>query len=139
MNIAIQVLFLSLGDLRTALFTISKITNAYHKLNLHDHDEHRVNVVRNILLTHIMLSEDFNPSDTDFIWDIWYSLKWTKSTRDRFLKNVKELLTHNWNQPSTIILDEQSLPELEYWCEIWRQAISQETGAVSTVLLSKQR
>ena len=87
-------MFLGSGDLRNALLTVAKLTDAYKKLNIHFSDDTDIVTARNILLVHIMLSNDFDPEnseDMDFIWDIWYSLQWTEGTRKRCIDNVDQI------------------------------------------------
>ena len=54
---------------------------------------------RNVLLLYIVLSNGFDPENTDnldYLWTVWYSLQWTEDTRKRFIKDVEQLLSKNW-------------------------------------------
>ena len=65
-------------------------------------------VARNILLAHILLSDDFYASnliDIQFLWDICYSLRWTEATRSRFVKNFEHLLTFQCNTAAHIVIE----------------------------------
>ena len=88
-------MFIGCGDLRSALWTVWKLTEAYKEVIFHVQDGFDTVVARNILLVHIMVAEDFHPDspeDLQYLWDIWYSLQWSEKTRKRFVKDVKLLL-----------------------------------------------
>ena len=92
-------MFLDSGDLRNALLTVSKLSEAYQQLNIHLSDDFEMVSARNVLLLYIMLSNGFDPENTDnldYLWTVWYSLQWTEDTRKRFIKDVEQLLSKNW-------------------------------------------
>ena len=98
--------------MRNALWTVEKLKEAYYKVNFHIQDGYDTVVARNILIAHIMLSQDFdpeNPTDIQYLWDVWYSLQLTESTRKRFVKNVKQLMATCQSNPTIVI------PEAKYF------------------------
>ena len=56
------------------MFTVAKMTEAYYQLEIHMCSDLDVDVIaRNFLLSHIMLSDDFdpaNPDDMDHLWNV---------------------------------------------------------------------
>lgn len=116
-----QVLFLGSGDLRNALFTGSKLSDGYKELNCHLIDEYDIVTVRNVLIAHIIFSNNFDPTkpdDIDYLWDVWYSLQWTEDTNKRFIKDVQELLFYQWTGHLRVnsACDVDILkPILKYW------------------------
>ena len=101
----LQVLFLCSGDLRNALFTISKFTEAYPKLNLHLCDKSEVITARNVFLSYLMFSDGFDSkktSDVDYLWDVWYSTRWSETVRQRFIKDLKQLIASRWSNESIV-------------------------------------
>ena len=127
-----QVLFLSSGDLRNALVTIAKMTDAYPQLDIHLADDNNYIVARNILLANIMLSDNFNPSeidDMDYLWSLWYS-EWTDSTRLRFIEDVKKLFKQQWGQANenqhSIILDKDARQSLNSVLRSWLLSATKE-------------
>ena len=123
-------MFLGSCDLRNALLTVSKLTVAYKELNILLNDDIDIHTVRNVLLVFIMLSDDFdadNPSDIDYIWSVWYSLLWTEDVRKRFLKDVGQLLSHQWAENGTInISDQESIDILKKILYSWQKMASQD-------------
>jgi hypothetical protein len=116
----VQVLFLGSGDLRNALVTVAKMSDAYPMLNLHMNDDCNLTTARNILITHTILSDNFNPSkDMDYIWDLWYSLQWNNFTRQRFARDVKTLMDIQWEKITHIFLDANDVKELKGILATW--------------------
>ena len=79
--------------------TSAKLTDAYHKLNIHISDISESTIARNILMVHIILSDGFdpaNPTDMQYLWNVWYELQWNEATKNRFIKDVKQLLDGKW-------------------------------------------
>ena len=78
------------------MLTVSKLTDAYSELHIHLSEDYDVVTARNVLMIHVMKSNDFypasNPAYLDYLWDLWYSLQWTDDTKKRFLKDIKQLL-----------------------------------------------
>lgn len=118
----LQVLFLGSGDMRNALLTASKINEAYHELEVHVSDHSDFIVARNLLITFIIVSDDFDPSllrNINYLWDLWYSFQWGEFTRKRFAKDVKKLLIQNWNHPSIFLPDSKSFDHLKSILKDW--------------------
>ena len=55
---------------------------AYEKLRIHlshNSDNASVAIAKNILITHLISSDGFDPKnkvDLSYIWDVWYSFQW---------------------------------------------------------------
>lgn len=52
-------------------------------------------LARNILMLKVISSAEFNAEDStdlNYLWDLWYNAAWSKSTVDRFLVDVQELI-----------------------------------------------
>ena len=95
---------MGIEDLRQALLTSAHLSDAYKQLNLH---LDCLNTAKNILLIYIMLSDDFDPdnhNDLQYLWDVWYSFKWSKTTRNRFVNDVKQLMAGGWKSCGKIVL-----------------------------------
>ena len=91
-------MLLGSGDLRNALLTVSKLLIGYKELNIQLNDDYDIITARNVLLAHIILSDDFDPakpSDLAYLWDVWYSLQWLEETKQRFIKDIQNLLSGN--------------------------------------------
>lgn len=124
------------GDLRNALVSAAKLTEAYHYINVHMSDDSHVMVIaRNAVLVYIMLSNDFNPddpTDVQYLWDVWYSFLWTGSTRKRFIKDVKQMLAIPWETSATpIFLDNEDKRILKKILHFWISNASLQLNAVT--------
>ena len=121
-----QILFLGSFDMRLALQTASLRSSSYEKLNVHVIDNSNIcgskfsvsaTTARNILITHIIVDEDFDPEnkeDLQYLWNVWYDFQWTKETTiKRFLKDVNQLLNHQWPKNIIIPNDGNELRSLE--------------------------
>jgi len=98
-------LFLSSGDLRNALLTASQCSDAYPELEIHLSDSCDIVTARNFLITHVIFSDSFdpsNPADLQYLWDLWYGSQWNDTTRQRFVRDVLELF-ENQSTHSSII------------------------------------
>ena len=101
----LQVLFLSSGDLRNALFMATHCSDAYPELDIHLSDCCDTITARNFLIAHVMLSDSFepsSPSDMQYLWDLWYGFQWDEATRKRFVKDVKPLVENQQTNSSVI-------------------------------------
>ena len=128
-------MFLGCGDMRNVLATVAKMTEAYPKLEIHLSDDYSVTLAGNILITHIMLSANFKPSnpvDMDYLWDLWYSSKWTDSTLNRFVCDVETLLSLQWNTVKHIVLEEEDVEEMKKIFSSWLKTASDMT--ITTVI-----
>ena len=77
------------NDMMNALLTVSKLPDSVVKLNIHLGNSFPIVFARNFLITHIMLSPNFDPSsceDMDYLWSIWYSYRWDERVFKRFFK-----------------------------------------------------
>ena len=117
-------MYLGCGDLRNALFTVSKLTIAYPELEIHLCDNSDVIMTRNFVIANIMLSETFDPANTadlDYLWNLWYSLQWTESTRRRFVKDLKQLLLaqRSWNTDNLTIPETKAQEHMKQIFRCW--------------------
>jgi hypothetical protein len=121
----LQILFLSSGDLRNVLLTVSKLSVAYQKLEFHIINDCDIVTARNILIIYIIFSDDFdpaNPADLDYLWHLWYSLQWSEDIRKRFLKDVEKMLSDQWTRSNKI-----NIPDIEVLKNIlncWQEMVS---------------
>ena len=92
------------------MVTVAQSSEAYHKFNMHLSDSCESVTVRNFLISHILLSEGFDPTNADdnqYLWNVWYGCQWNELTRKRFVKDVKRVLARKWSNPqSSVILHE---------------------------------
>ena len=78
-------------------------------------------VARDILLAFTMLSDDFNPADQadmKYLWDVWFSVQWSESTRKRFVKDVKQLWEGKWS-PTVLVPDPENVEKLKTVFKEW--------------------
>lgn len=111
----LQVLFLDCGDIRNVVFTASEFcTDGKQKLNLHVSHKSPLFVARNVFLTHVILSGTFNPTkDSLYLWNLWYSCLWDYATNNRFVEDLKKLMTRkNWTESLLNIPDKQTLESI---------------------------
>jgi len=83
-------LFLDSGDLRNALLTASKAPIG-KLVNLYLCDSCPMVTARNALISHIMISDHFNPEkeeDMRYLWDLWYSYEWEETTWAKFNRDL---------------------------------------------------
>ena len=128
------------GDLRNALCTASKITEAYHELEVHLSDHSDIIVARNLLIAHIIL-DDFNPavlSNVNYLWELWYSCQWGEITRQRFVKDVKKLLVRKWSHPAIFLPDSKSFDHLKGIIKDWLDIACNMTQSVMDFLLDSR-
>ena len=137
----LQILLLGSEDLRNALLTVSELAEAYQELKIHLIDDNDICTAQNVLLLHIILSDDFDPaieSDLDYLWNVWYSLQWTEETRMSFVKDVGQLLSHQWPENFEVnISDQQTI--LKKIFHSWRNIAFCEMPAVKMESSLKER
>lgn len=104
-DIPIKVLILSCGDLPFAVHSTTLCSNQ-RITNITVTDESPITIARNVLFVKIISDTKFDPnSDKDlrYLWNVWYNMKWSSKTKNRFLKDVTELYTgklpHNLKVP----------------------------------------
>lgn len=128
------------GDLRNALHTLCHMTKAYPELDAHLSDNSDVNLTRNYVIAHIVLSENFDPAvltNIDYIWDIWYSTQWNDTTRKRFLKDVKQLSSlRMWGTETLKIPDgSKAVEHMKKLCRTWlNSASNMSVNSVKNIL-----
>lgn len=86
---------MSSGDLPFAVHSGSLSSNQ-RIANITITDVSPITVARNILFAKIISDLTFDPNneeDLQDLWNIWYNMKWSSKTRDRFLRHVTELNT----------------------------------------------
>ena len=91
--------------MKSALYTASLRSPAFSGLQIHMNDVCSSTIAWDILITHIIIALDFdakNPTDIQYLWDVWYSAQWDDVTTKRFLKHVDQLLAKQWRKNITI-------------------------------------
>ena len=66
--------------MRNALLTASKMSPVHGKIDIHLSDDSDIIIARNLLITHILLDDNFHPTDLadlNYIWHVWYSTQVT--------------------------------------------------------------
>jgi hypothetical protein len=139
----LQILFLGSGDLRNVLLSIAKLSEAFNEINMQlNYDFNIVITARNILLAHIILADNFDPTDPRdliYLWDVWYSLQWTEDTNKRFMKDVKDLLSRQWTE--NLKIDSAGLDFLNQILHHWLAvALGRTSASVKNIksILSKR-
>lgn len=138
---AMQVLYLCSGDMRNPLYTISKLTEAYPELNVHLCDNSEIVTARNILLSHIMLSDGFDSrkmSDVDYLWDVWYSTRWSETVRQRFIKDLKELVASRWANKSIVVPGQIAVKHLDAVFKCWLNYSNRMTPSIINEILMQR-
>ena len=118
--------------------TTATLTDAYKKLNIHFNDDSESIIARNILMANIILSDGFNPAnptDLQYLWDVWYHQQWNKATKTRFIKDVKQLLACQWS-PGLVncIPDPKGVEQLKKVCSFWLETVDLKENHVKAVL-----
>ena len=75
---------------------------------------------RNVLILKVISADDFNVNEVDdlsYLWDLWYNVVWPKSTLDRFVKDVKELVDRGLPANCSIIKSDQLGELKDIWAE----------------------
>ena len=105
-----------------ALTTIASKTNYDGPIMMDVHLKYScpLTFARNVLIVKVISTDDFNVNEVDdlsYLWDLWYNVVWPKSTFDRFVKDVKELVDRGLPANCSIIKSDQ-LGELK---DIWTE------------------
>jgi len=101
-----------------ALTTIASKTNYDGHLDVHLNYSCPLTFARNVLIVKVISANDFNVNKVDnlsYLWDMWYNAVWPKSTLDRFVMDIKELVYRGPPANCSIIKSDQ-LGELK---DIW--------------------
>ena len=128
--IPLQILFLNCGDLKNALLTGAKMTNAYKELNIHMSSYSILQGARDVFTAYILLSDNFhpgNPTDFNYLWDVWYSLQWTEQTRTRFVEDIKKLsesIDQLWISSKVNIPNQKDVQNLKHIFKKWLHTAS---------------
>lgn len=82
--------------MRNVLFTIASknIGHGVH-LNVHLNNNCPLSFARNVLVVKVFSAPNFNADaagDIEYLWDLWYNAVWPKSTLDRFVVDVRDLI-----------------------------------------------
>ena len=83
----------------------SQCSEAYHELDIHLSDSCDIITARNFVIIHVIMAESFDPessTDCQYLWDLWYGFQWNEATRNRFVRDVKQLLKNLLINPSII-------------------------------------
>jgi hypothetical protein len=118
--------------------TTATLTDAYEKLNIHFNDDSESIIARNFLMIHIILADGFdptNPTDLQYLWDIWYHQQWNKATKIRFIKDVKQLLADQWS-PDLVnsIPNTKGVEQFKKICSFWLNSVDLKANHVEAVL-----
>ena len=135
-------MLLGSGDLKNVLMTTAHLTDAYKKVNFHLTDYSESLIARNILMAHIIHSDGFNPSnptDLQYLWDVWYHLQWNEATKKRFIKDVKQLMAGQWTNCPIHIPDPKGVAQLKEICCVWLETASNSFKArdLETILTNR--
>ena len=106
--------------MRNALHTAVSSPD-FKNLHIHINDCNSSIIARNILITHIITSPDFKPNnqtELDYVWDVWYSTQWDDATKTRFIKDVDEMLAHQWKK--NIVIKDEDLSVLDVVWKYWK-------------------
>ena len=90
-----QILFLRCHDLRNVLQTIASKDSNDNKLSIHINHPCPLSFARNALILKVISDPNFDVNkqeDVDYLWDVWYNAEWPKSTLDRFVQDVQDLI-----------------------------------------------
>ena len=99
-----------------ALTTIASKTNYDGHLDVHLNYSCPLTFARTILILKVISANEFNVvEDISYLWDLWYNVVWPKSTLDRFVMDIKELVYRGPPANCSIIKSDQ-LGELK---DIW--------------------
>ena len=88
-------MFLDPNDLMSILHTVTSKSSDGKILNIHSNQQCLQSFARNILILKIISATSFDVNKVDnigYLWDIWYNIKWTKTTVARFQTDVKSLV-----------------------------------------------
>lgn len=70
-----------------------------------------------------MLDVDFKPSEpcnVQYLWDIWYGYQWNETTRKRFVKDLKTIISHRrWNNPALVLPQPKAFEHLKSIFKLW--------------------
>ena len=121
--------------------TSATLTDAYKKLNIHFNDDSESIIARNILMANIILSVSFdpsNPTDLQYLWDVWYQLQWNRATKTRFIKDVKQLLAGQWS-PGLVncIPDPKGVEQLKKICTFWLDSVDLKANQMKNILTNR--
>ena len=120
-------MLLGSGDLKNVLMTTAHLTDAYKKVNFHLTDYSESLIARNILMAHIIHSDGFNPSnptDLQYLWDVWYHLQWNEATKKRFITDVKQLMAGQWTNSGIHISNPKEVEQLREISGVWLETAS---------------
>ena len=107
-------------------------------LTLNDVLEHVT--ARNILLAKVIFSPEFDPADSNdlhYLWNVWYNAQWPESTRQRFLREVTELI-HGKLPENVKIQKCQDVSSLTTVWESWFSTASSITPSILESLLKER-
>ena len=115
-------MFINCQDLKNALLTAAKLTEAYKELNIHMNVFNELQAARDLLVAYIMLSQDFVPTnltDMKYLWDVWYSSQWNEATRARFVIDVKKLSKGQWVTCPIAVPHQENANKLKEIFQMW--------------------
>ena len=106
-------------------------------IDLHVNDVKPAVVARHILFLKVISNQNFEPEnqeDMSYLCNLWYDATWTKSTLQRFIKDIKSLL----NEP---LPENIAIPEMSHKAavrDIWASwLLTVKSCSVADVLASR--
>ena len=87
-------MFLRCHDLKNVLETIASSKDAT-LMSVHLNHNCMFYFARNILILKVISATEFdvnNIEDISYVWDLWCNVKWPKSTLQRFIEDVENLI-----------------------------------------------
>jgi hypothetical protein len=122
--------------------TTAKLKDGYKTLNIHFCDDSESMIARNILMIHLVFSDGFNPAnptDLQYIWDVWYSLQWNEATKERFIKDVQQVMAGHWAASKIVILNPKDVGQLKKICRFWLDTLSSSMAVEDQVAILENR
>lgn len=134
-------MFLGCYDLRNALSTIASKARSDDGgvLNIHLNHPCLLSLSRNFFVLKVIRSQNFdvnNGDDFNYLWDILYNVTWPKSTLNRFVKDIRDLIMNGLSE-DCYSLESNHIESLKDLFNSWLSALSKfltEPSQIKTIL-----